>query len=298
MTTTNTGRLDQRAVLIRLRVSKFGINRKDAKATKDAQDANNAAADSGEFTKHIMPKTWLDPVSKIEGEATRYLAQHSSPWADDKARIIASSTFLTVKRALDDYETGFNIEADRAAASYDIERQAARFRLGGMFNERDYPPASAIRRKFNFRVVVRQVPMADDFRVDLDDESRAAVQAAMEAANRTQLEEVRQDLKTRVREVAERIVERLTNYKPGEKGKRAESTFKDSLIQNARDLAELLPSLNILGDPEIDDLAFRLKEMSDTPAQELREDEATRKATARAAQDILDSMDGFAAAAE
>jgi hypothetical protein len=84
------------------------------------------------------------------------------------------------------------------------------------------------------------------------------------------------------------MVIRLKGYKPATDKKRAEGTFRDSLVENIRELVPLLESFNLTDDKALAALTKRIaKELCESDADVLREDEKTRKAVAKAAEDIL-----------
>ena len=71
--------------------------------------------------------------------------------------------------------------------------------------------------------------------------------------------------------------------------------FRDSLIENVRELTEILPSLNIVSDPDIADLIKQTQKdigsISDVKA--LRKDPEYRKDVAKSASKILKQMKGY-----
>jgi len=94
------------------------------------------------------------------------------------------------------------------------------------------------------------------------------------------------------------MVDTLNDYKPAvvEKGKtkkKAESTFRDSLVTNVADLGKLLPSLNVTGDPRIDAIATEMLKLSAVSPDSLRDDDKARAATVNAADAILSKVSDF-----
>ena len=70
--------------------------------------------------------------------------------------------------------------------------------------------------------------------------------------------------------------------------------FRDSLITNIQDLVDLLPRLNLTGDPRLEDLR---REVADKllgyEPEALRRDQFARQETAQAAEKILAAMAGY-----
>jgi hypothetical protein len=113
---------------------------------------------------------------------------------------------------------------------------------------------------------------------------KSALQADMEAAlKEAMLEPVR-----RVVDVVGKMAIKLKDYKPATDTGRAENTFRDSLVENVRELLPLLDAFNLTGDKNITKIAQRMeKELCKNDADTLREDDDVRKKVQKAADDIL-----------
>ena len=73
---------------------------------------------------------------------------------------------------------------------------------------------------------------------------------------------------------------RLRAYKPSVDGTLAQNVFRDCLVGNVRELAQLIPSINITGSVKIKKLAESLKYLADLAPQILRDDARQREITA------------------
>jgi hypothetical protein len=177
--------------------------------------------------------------------------------------------------------------ADFDHAADDFERvypqlvAAAKRHLGTMYDPDDYPASWDIRKRFEIRLEFSPVPDASDFRVEVDEhaaeEIRASITEAVEARQRAAMV----DIKRRMKEVVTRIEERLSSE---------DAVFRDSLIENARDLIGLIPSLNIINDPELEALRVEMENTLLVHPETLRRDPARRKETANAASEILSRL--------
>ena len=157
-------------------------------------------------------------------------------------------------------------------ANYSAFVDNSRIRLNGLFNESDYPSASEIRTRFAFAVRVLPMPDARDFRIELADGQADAIRAEIEASTKAALNSAMRDAWQRIADNVGRMVERLTAFKPGEKGTRAEGIFRDSLVENVRELVALLPTFNLTDDAALAAVAARMEsELCQHSAEELRE---------------------------
>ena len=75
----------------------------------------------------------------------------------------------------------------------------------------------------------------------------------------------------------------------------AEARFKNSLVENIRDICRLMPKLNISEDPLLDQMVIEIKQKLTVHAPEvLRSDPEIRSDTALAAKQIIEKMRHYA----
>jgi hypothetical protein len=90
------------------------------------------------------------------------------------------------------------------------------------------------------------------------------------------------------------MADRLRKYVVTENG--VQNAFRDSLVGNVRELVDLLPALNITGDPVLTDITKRMREsLTVYDGDTLRASAAARIETAKAADDILATVSAFMA---
>lgn len=179
------------------------------------------------------------------------------------------------------FETAVREFLDR----YELERERQRVTLNGLFREDDYPTRATLAGRYAFAVNVSPLPDAADFRVQLGDDAEREIKdqitARMEAAQHTAM----RDLWSRVHDVVSAMHERLSE---------PDRIFRDSLVGNLRALVDLLPGLNIAGDPELERMRERLAErLAKNEPETLRNSPAARQAAADEAASILDAMAGY-----
>ena len=68
------------ALLVSLTVSKPQMTAKDGKATRDAEDANNASG-AGHYRKDLYPKSLVAPIIAMEAAARAYIASQTYMWS-------------------------------------------------------------------------------------------------------------------------------------------------------------------------------------------------------------------------
>jgi hypothetical protein len=273
-------------MLVKLtRNSWYGFS-KDGSATEAAKVAAGATApDAGSFNKRLLPKEALKPVRNIENKIYAKHCDLTVPWYFNGVDFLPSKLFLNyteVMRALKD-------EHARAVSdlitSYPIYRANRAKELGTMFNVQDYPPPDVLRASFNIDIKFMPVPDVDDFRIDIENEELTKLQTALKADLTTAQRQAMAAIWQRVTETLEHVYDRLAD---------PERIFRDSLVDNALQLSELLPGFNITNDERMDHVAKRLAtDVCKYSADTLRTNPDARLAVTAAAKDLIDYVEAI-----
>ncbi len=288
--------LASRAMLCGLTIRQWSARRLDRKVTDEVNASHGAAADAGRYNKALVAKDALAGIVTAANAARSLHYARTLPWLDEGARILPAAGFEAYSNAMRDLRHAFEAAVAAFVAAYPSYVDDARLRLNGMFDPADYPDAADIADRFAFGVRILPVPDASDFRVDLADAQAAEIRAAIESAARDALANATRDAWQRVAEVTGRMVERLNAYKPGGATGRAENVFRDSLVENVRELASILPGLNLTNDPALSRIAERMEsDLCQHDAADLRDSDVLRRDTAKAAAAILAEVSDFLA---
>lgn len=286
--------ISSRAMLASINISVWEARKQDKALTHEINAAHNAADDAARVHKSLIARKAFADIDAVAREARRMHYARTLPWADSGTRLLSNEGFAAWSDRVADLGARFDAAADAFDSAYPALYAQARIDLNGMFKEEDYPNPRDIRRRFSFSRRIWAMPTAADFRIDLangeSDRIRAEIQAeidaTMKAANR--------DIAERVETVVSAMVDKLGAYKPAaKKGEKSEGIFRDSLVENIRDLAGLLPSLNVTGNVKLADIGARLAALGAPDAAQLRDSDNIRTSTAAAAAAILDDVQEF-----
>ena len=273
--------IQERAMLCTLSISAWTARKQDKKVSAEVESAHGAH-NAGKFNKLLVDKALLDPITKL---AARIRESHyfaTLPWSDSGARLLPSKLFMDYTAKIRGFKDEFNKLVAAMLLLYPAEVQAARVRLGTMYEPSDYPEAWELKDRFSINVDFTPVPDAADFRVDVTAEEQAELRASVTQGVADKQAAAVKATYARVREVVEKIDERLSV--PG-------ALFRDSLIDNARELCVVLEALNVTGDPAITKLAEAIDRdlLRYTPAF-LRQSMTARVHTADLARAILATL--------
>lgn len=297
---TATMKLNERALLIKLRIGVWGASKVDDAATEEVIQDHRAGEGSGKFSKRLVTKGALKEISSVCGQARKVHYALSSPWDDSGSRIITTMAYQKhYTEQISEIGTSFHGAVKRFTKDYPQHIEEAKKQLGTLFNTDDYPPVDKVRRAFKFEVEASSIPDANDFRAKLSDAEVNAISKDIEDRNNQRLQSAMNDVWERIKTMAGAMNDRLNKFKPGGlpySGEKAEGVFKDSLVENMKELADLLPYLNLTNDARITDISKLLNsELCKYTPDQLRLDKKARKATAHAAADIIKKVSVFMA---
>jgi hypothetical protein len=288
--------LSQRAMLMTVSLTAWSARKIDRRITDETNAANHAAADAGRYNKMLLSKDALAKIQAIDSEIRTHYYAVTSPWLDrEGTRILSSVSAATELQWFRDKRHARESAVQDFVDGYPAFVADARQRLNGMFNESDYPTKNAVASKFRFSVSIDNVPDSDDFRVELAGEQADDIRREIEARSKQAVETVVRDCYQRIADHVGRMAERLKAYKPGTEGDRAAGTFRDSLVDNVRELVALLPALNVTGDSGIAAIADRLTALCRDDAQILRDNPSVRESVASEADSILAHVSAYLA---
>lgn len=288
--------LTQKALLVNLSMSSWGVRRFDKNAAEEVLTKHQAVRQSGLFTKRLLNKKAMAAIRTVKGAARSYHNTHTQPWMDNGARILPCTLYLEYGAQMQTFKEEFAAAVKEFVKEYPEYIKQAKKELGTLFNADDYPEPNHVRSRFGFEIAIDPVPDKSDFRADLDPALIAQISKDLDVRLDSILQSTVKDAAARITDTVGHMVERLKVYKPAnkKKGSKAEGKFHDSLIEHVRELATLLPAFNLANDPKLDALHKRiLKELCPNEPDALREDDALRRKVVKEAEAILKQVSEF-----
>lgn len=281
--------IQDRAMLISLSIKSWTATKHDKNASREVANTHHSDVTMGRYNKQLVCKDAMERLKKIQGAARTEHYRRTLPWAEDGSRILSSAGYFDYSQAMRKFNDEWTDAVREFVTDYPRFVNEARSRLNGLFRESEYPAPFSIESKFSFGYNVFPMPSGDDFRVELGDAETARIQAEIQANVDATLEQAMSDVWDRMKDAVTRMVERLRAYAPSVHG--TANPFRDSLVENIRDLVNLIPSLNITSDRRISEFSARLEnELLQYNAQTLRDNQYAREETASRAENILTSM--------
>jgi hypothetical protein len=259
-----------------------------------ARDAESKAkAKTGTFT---ASKKLADGVLELEAITKKATAirndwaKRSVPWFDNGPRGYNALHHFDILQQVSDWGRDFEGLTEEFYRVYPMMVANKMFDLGDSYNSNDFPPLSVLRGKFAFRFDTSTVPNTDDIRVVKGIPSEQ-VDTLIDAAvdnERHKVQSALSDAATKLYEKVEAIHQKLS-VPIGDSG----SIFRNSMLENLTEMVELMPVLNITGDPALAKLAAQAKKLTLYSAADLREDAVAREQAAKQAQYLAKKLQGM-----
>jgi hypothetical protein len=258
------------AMLVDLNISVWTGRKMDKQVSEEIDASKNTKARAGNYHKKLLAGTeQLDKLQKFVSSARIWHYSQTLPWSDGGSRMLPMKNFFDYKATLGDYETQFMEMVEDFKRVYPTLVSASAFQLGELFNSDEYPDVSTLDNKFKFKYVFLPVPEIGDFRIDVNEEHKKELQLQYQQFYDNKLTDAMSDVWNRLHECLTRISTKLSGDE--------KQIFRDSLVNNAVDLCELLTKLNVTNDPKLEHARKQLESaMLGVSANDLRKDDALR----------------------
>jgi hypothetical protein len=272
------------AVLIDLNISVWTARKLDKNVSKEIDVNKHTTIKAGNYNKHILAGSdQLEAITKLSGEIREWHGRQTLPWSDTGTRLLPMSNFFDYKQQLGIYEAEFKARINTFIQQYPNIIQGMVYKLGNLFDRSEYPDADKIANKFNLRYTIMPVPETKDFRVDIADDIRDEMQKEYQKAYEGRVEAAMGDAWSRLHTTLEHMIDRLS----GDDKK----IFRNSLVDNALELTNLLTRLNVTNDPRLENARQALEQsLVGVTADELRDSKGARQEILSRVNQIMETI--------
>lgn len=275
------------AMLVELNISSWTARKLDRRVSDEVDATKATRARAGNYNKNLLAGTQvLDSIIKYAAQARAWHNRQTIPWSDNGLRLLPMPLFLDYKAQLNTLEQNYNKLVDNFIEVYPNLVSAAAFNLGDLFDRDEYPDAEVVRRKFGFAYYFTPVPMAGDFRVDTSEAALQELKEHYENQYNSRLENAMQDVWQRMFDCLTHMKDRLTDEVVA--GDVKKKIFRDSLIENAMELINIMPALNLTNDPKLTQATKDLKQaLLGVDVKTLRDNGTVREDVRMQVEEIL-----------
>ena len=322
--TSQTQDLLSRAMLVKLSISSWSARKYDKKVTAETNKAHGADADAGRYNKKLLPgdaPEYKELTSHISAMRNDHYA-NTLPWSDEGWRVLTIDNYDRYMDKMRNGQHKFDSLCSLFFSAYPRQRDGARVALNGMYNPDDYP--DDISKRYDWDIDVKPIPAGTDFRVALSESEMQQLTAHVEQRTREALVSAQEGAVKRLYDVVAKIYAKLTETRvtkdrvikaratkkdkydstgklipagtvipgrvvPG--GQQKDGIYRDTLLENAREVCEALKYINLTQDARLETLRREVELMATATSEEtLRDVPEVRIETANRAQSILDAM--------
>ncbi len=215
------------------------------------------------------------------------------PWTEGE-HLVTADILDKVERKLEEYQDHL-IDLERELKQeWPTKLKELESRLGDKFDPDFYPSVDDIADAYSITFKLKNIDDSNDIRVKLPNSKIKKIKEDAEEEITRKVKVAQDKVRDRVVGVLETMIEGLERHGVIEEGATKPSKFANSTIANVKELADILPDLNIFGDDQLDIAANKiLSKLRNANPDELRESEDKRKETIKDAKNIVDSLSGF-----
>jgi len=283
--------IDTCAMLVEFNASQWTARKLD-KSTTDEVLKGKQAGDKGaaRVNKNLLAgRKELEIINQLVGEVRTYMYNNTLPWSDTGIRLLPTAKFMDFNDTMSTYESKFNDLVTEFINVYPTLITAQAMALGDMFNRNDFPAPTDIAHRFDFKLNFMPVPTAGDFRIDVGNDAQKEIKEKLSKLADERIENAMRDIKTRLKEHLAMMSDRLSVDVVNKEVKTR--VFHDSLLHTAHDLCNLVKSLNVTNDQDLEQARKALEQaISGIDIQDLRKDMPTRNEVKASVDEILNKF--------
>jgi len=206
---------------------------------------------------------------------------------------------------MDEFEAAWEAKRDRMLEKlpelrreYNDYIERDRVLLGDAFNISDYPPVNEVIEAYKADYEYGYLPVTNEnisAMLDLPKAKIAKIEADTEKRVTSKLDNAMKVVHDRVLVTLGDLISGLERHGLKPDGAQRASKFSENNIAKIKEITEILPALNLTGDPALTQAAKELVEkLGDIgSAEELRKDDGKRMATAEKAKSIVSKLAGL-----
>ena len=278
-------KLSDKALLVQLNVSQWTARKYDKRATEQVAQHNNTTIGAGRYNKSLLPMNdYLDNVHKKTTAIRAKYYANTLPWGIEGTMLLPSANYLNFMTEFRNEKAEWQQLVNTFWDEYPRLKQDAQRFLGNLYNANDYPMLHDIQRRFNMDLAVFPVP-SNDFRVQISDEELSRIQSDVETRVQDAAEQAMKEAWQRLYDKVKHIAEKLADPK---------AIFRDTLVDNTKEVCSVLSRLNFADDPDLEAMRQQVEQsLVNNHPDSLRNDPDLRRVKAAEAKDIMNKMGAF-----
>ena len=287
-------KIQNQAVLVAVTITKWSNAKTDQDITQEVSLNKNAQDGMIRVRKSLIKSAVVKALSRIAGQIRNNVVNELTiPWGNG-VRLLPIDLLDQFEREFEQHQDRWDENLRELGREYESSVSQAAKVLGDAFKASDYPSKDEILAKYSLSKKIMPLPDANDLRVALPQAKLDSMKADIEADITSSLEGAMQKVHERVAETLAHLIDKLSDFGVDAKTGKATGVFRDSTVTNLTELAGILPSLNLTGDPKLTEVSNALlTQLRDLDPEKIRNSESHRKDVVSKAKDVADKLSGF-----
>lgn len=277
---TNSNYLGQMAVLMRLSIGCPGTQRTDRPTSDEIKGLKHLGKDAGKWVKELYPPHALKNVRQLDGEAQRYHAAVTLPF-DTGCGILPAALIMEYGNKMLEFKSKREILVAEFRDHFPEFIEWARVEHNGTFDPTLYDLETAM-SKFYFKTEPIPVPDSCHFEATVTQLLGVDAQSVTQRVKDAAIEAQRELLRRMIEPVAH-MARTLAKDSP---------KIFDTLTGNIREVAALVPKLNLSGDQKLDAFALEMQDLAKYTREDLKKDMFKSEAR-KSAEAVLSKLQGY-----
>lgn len=270
---------------VKLSTSQWWAYKADSKATAEFNASKGVGRDAGTYNKKLAPAEFLAEARSAFSALEKFHKRMTTPWDDDGWRILKCSAHSDYTEGVRKCKSKIRDAVDGVIISFPRFLENEKVRLKGLFKLDDYPKASEIDKKWGVRIKMKPIDDEDNVRMKISDDAIEEIKADIRSEREAAEKKTMEDLWNRLYEPVKKLADRLEE--PELKGNK-------SLVNNIIDLVNLLPTINMFDNPELESMRREVEDkLCRHSVKDLKADSLAHYETKEAAKEIVERMTGY-----
>lgn len=272
-----------------LSFSVYSGRKKDSKTGEEVQHNKNAQdASAASVYKYLFAGSKeLAAVVKVRNRITTDHYRLTTPFSDNGSRLLHVSLMGQYQQMIQTGETDWADAVQTFLDRYDLLVAAAAFKLGDLFDRREYPTRAQVARKFAMRSTLEPVMSGSTPLLQTMDAAVREIHEGYAALLDQRMAAAQRESWIRLHSMLARLSKQLTVSGDGKK-----ATFHATMIQSILDECERLRAYNVQNDPALEHARQQVAQsLLHLDADTLRKDLDTRAAVKNLADQLLAGRD-------
>lgn len=274
---------------VKLSFSWLGTQRKLSDLqTKQAADTFHAATDLVTASKRVIDtkNATYRTLTAIKSQASSYWRSMTLPYPQEGVRLIKQADVAAFEEKMREFKEQLAAAASNLQLEYESIKEAAREKLGDLFNPADYPPTleGVFEIKWEYPPVEPPNYLMT-FNPELYSQEQSRVQQRFETA----VVMAENAFAEQLQEMIAHLIERLTDEPDGTK-----KTFRASAVENFKEFYENFRRMNVRSNAQLEGLIRQASDLvSGVEVKDLRTNSTLRQSLTQQMATVQTALDGL-----